>query len=228
MTNKERVNKFRLEEIAVNCETEEEAKAFVKWCFDNGMGWGCGNEDETFFNSFKNKTCYSFDYFTGDECLVYDSESYCRGDDYEVITYKDFMKENKMTNLEVAVSKGLINIGNALCGCAHIIKYGGRCNDKGCDECEFNNDVNLCVKTLLEKYKEPIKLTRFEYDLLDYFSFLGCGAKRFEYYNITKYLFYTKGHFKGVYDTSMTLQEILDNCEIVADDYDFWGVKEDK
>ena len=35
MTNKERVNKFRLEEIVVNCETEEEAKEFIKWCYEN-------------------------------------------------------------------------------------------------------------------------------------------------------------------------------------------------
>ena len=212
MTNLERVNKFKNEKIAIHCETEEEAKAFVKWCFDNGMGWGCGNEDETFFNSFKNKTCYSFDYFTGDECLVYDSESYCRGDDYEVITYKDFMKEEKKpTNLEAVVSKGLIKVGTGLCVIAHTCKYGDICVAKKCSKCEFNDNLNLCVKTLLEEHKEPIKikLTRFEYDLLDYFSFLGCGAKRFEYYNITKYLFYTKGHFKGVYDTSMTLQEIL-------------------
>lgn len=131
-------------------------------------------------------------------------------------------KEKKMVNLEVAVSKGLIRNGNTLCYTAHICKYGVDCRKKECDcsECEFNNDVNLCVKTLLEEHKEPIKikLAQWEYDFLDYLSFIGCGAKRFEYYDATRYLFYTKGHFKGVHDKTMTLQEILDNCEVVEDE----------
>ncbi len=123
-----------------------------------------------------------------------------------------------MTNLEYYVSKGLIKEGCALCYTAHICKYGGKCHDKECYECEFSNNIDLCVQTLLQEHREPIKLKQWEYDFLDYLIFLGCGARRFECYDATKYFFYTKGHFKGVYDTSMTLREILDNCEVVEDD----------
>lgn len=225
MTNLERVNKFRLEEIAVNCETEEEAKAFVKWCFDNGMGWKCHTEDTTSFDNFKNETCYDFDLCYSEQ-LKYANKKFYDRNGYEIVKYQDFMKEEKkMNNLEYYISKGLINIGNALCGCAHIIKYGGRCNDKGCDECEFNKDIDLCVKTLLEEHKEPIKLKQWEYDLIETND--KPHDYRFEDFKTYQHML-GKGHFKGVVDTSMTLQEILDNCEIVADDYDFWGVKEDK
>lgn len=120
-----------------------------------------------------------------------------------------------MTNLEVVASKGLILDDDLLCAIAHVCKYGESCNDKKCSKCEFDKDIDLCVQTLIEEHKEHIKLTTLEYVFLDCLSYLGNGAKRFEYYDVTKYLLYTKGHFKGITDTSMTLQEILANCEVV-------------
>lgn len=130
-------------------------------------------------------------------------------------------KEKKMVNLEVAVSKGLIRNGNTLCYAAHICKHGVDCREKeyGCSECEFN-DVDLCVQALIQEHKEPIKLKQWEYDLLKaklethgYCYFSAC----IDLSNMKD-----NGYFKSVTDTSMTLQEILDNCEIVADDY-AWG-----
>lgn len=135
-------------------------------------------------------------------------------------------KEKKMVNLEVAVSKGLIRNGNTLCYTAHICKYGVDCRKKECDcsECEFNNDVNLCVKTLLEEHKEPIKikLAQWEYDFLN--TLRKYHATTFMSDKFNEHLcddMKQKGHFKGVTDTSMTLREILNNCEIVVDGYDF-------
>lgn len=63
-----------------------------------------------------------------------------------------------MTNLEVAVFKGLVDEGKSLCYIAHACKYGIDCDDKKCSKCEFYNDVNLCVRTLLKEYEEPIKI----------------------------------------------------------------------
>ncbi len=172
MTNEERVNKFRNEKIAVNCKTEEEAKSFIEWCYENGIEWGIPELDETHstcFRYYRNETCYAFG-FDGDIHLGYGTKSFYKRKGYEVIKYKDFMKENKMTNLEAVASKGLIRDRYALCHTAHICKYSVGCEAKryDCSKCEFNNDVNLCVKTLLEEHKEPnkIKLTRFEFDLL--------------------------------------------------------------
>jgi len=222
MTNEERVNKFRNEKIAVNCKTEEEAKSFIEWCYENGIEWGIPELDETHstcFRYYRNETCYAFG-FDGDIHLGYGSKHFHEEEGYEVITYKDFMKEKKMTNLEYYVSKGLINEGAMLCVGAHICKYDGKCHDKECYKCEFNNDVNLCVKTLLEEYKKPIKLTRFEFDYLDVLREYNNPNDEFSIY-FCDCVKKSKGYFKGITDTSMTIQEILDNCEIVVDDYDF-------
>lgn len=127
-------------------------------------------------------------------------------------------RENKMTNLEYYASKGFVTDTTILCNIAYVCKYGIDCVVEKCSKCEFNDNLNLCVQTLLKEHKESIKLKQWEYDFLDYLSFIGCGAKRFEYYDATRYLFYTKGHFKGVHDKTMTLQEILDNCEVVEDE----------
>lgn len=62
--------------------------------------------------------------------------------------------------------------------------------------------------------KEQIKITQFEYDILMYmnksFVFIRVPFLR----NIKE-----KGHYKGLNDSNLTIKEILENCEIVPDDY---------
>ena len=67
------------------------------------------------------------------------------------------------------------------------------------------------IDWLLEERKEPIKLKRWEYDLLkvgydDEFIFGNCGellAMR------------DIGYFKSITDITMRVKEILDNCEVI-------------
>lgn len=125
-------------------------------------------------------------------------------------------KEKRMTNLEYYVSKGLINSGTMLCSGAHIYKYGISCINKACSKCEFNKNIDLCVQILLEEHKEPIKLTRFEFDYLDVLREYNNPNGEFSMY-FCDCVKKSKGYFKGVTDTSMTLREILANCEVVED-----------
>lgn len=91
MTNEERIEKFKNEKIAIHCETEEEAKSFVRWCYLNGMIWTRGKPTKTFYDINKNDTCYVFS-FTGNNCLGYSCKQFYKEEGYEVIKYKDFMK----------------------------------------------------------------------------------------------------------------------------------------
>lgn len=72
-----------------------------------------------------------------------------------------------MTNLEYLVSKEKINVGNCLCMASYQCKYDSSCKDVKCEKCEFVNDIELCVQTLLEEHKEPIKLTLHEKCILE-------------------------------------------------------------
>ena len=62
-----------------------------------------------------------------------------------------------------------------------------------------------------EEHKEPIKLTKFEYDLL--MSYINKGYY-FKNYSELKEM-RNKGYFEGVKDTSMTINEILEICEVI-------------
>lgn len=133
-----------------------------------------------------------------------------------------------MTNLEYLASKGMIEDSHCMCLVAHICKYNNECNGKTCEECEFNNKVDLCVKTMLEEHREPIKLTMAEKVILENvdnkFKLIArgkCGHL---------YLYPTSGYsslqaFNHLFqfikrgdEEPYNIQEILDNCEVEDDD----------
>ena len=94
--------------------------------------------------------------------------------------------------------------------CSFRIEFINKKNCMGisCDECH-----EMTRQWLEEEYKEPIKLTQFEYDSLSCCD-ENKRKKRFNYYTMCMQL-KNKGYYKGVYDVKMTIEEILDNCEIV-------------
>lgn len=88
--------------------------------------------------------------------------------------------------------------------------YKDTCNGKDCYDYPLNKVGDL-IDFLLAEHKEPIKLTKFEYDLL--MSYINKGYF-FRNYSELKEM-RNKGHFKGVKDTSMSIQYILKNCEVI-------------
>lgn len=95
---------------------------------------------------------------------------------------------------------------------SHIHKRNNKCSGISCSECAIKVE-----QWLEEEYKEPIKLTQFEYDLI-----MNCCRTTFETispgdkFNAWWILegMKQKGYFKEV-NPEMKLSEILDNCEIV-------------
>lgn len=63
---------------------------------------------------------------------------------------------------------------------------------------------------LTREYQEPIKLKQWEKDVLSFYS----GEQGFNETVFAKKL-KGRGYFNGVTDTSMTVREILENCEVV-------------
>jgi hypothetical protein len=113
-----------------------------------------------------------------------------------------------MTNLEWLQKAGMIAI-NCLF-------------NKECEEIGVNIVISLRNKDyenfdekgfdwLLEEHKEPIKLTKFEYDLLMSYINKGYYFKNFSELKEMR----SKGYFKGITDTSMKIQDILKNCEVI-------------
>lgn len=104
-----------------------------------------------------------------------------------------------------------------LCSCFEVLN-----NHDDCDTCPY--DVENCVEEgccnyrkfidwLLEEHKEPIKLKQWEYDLIRT-NDRPHECNVFESFNTYRNM-KAIGYFEGITDTSMTLKEILENCEVV-------------
>lgn len=119
-----------------------------------------------------------------------------------------------MTNLEWLEKRGLIitndvyketldNVGKI--GINVFIKLRG---------CDYSDYKEKGIEWLLEEHKESIKLKKWEKDLLE----LGYGNKCiFENYGELLAM-RDIGYFKGITDITMTVKEILDNCEVTEDE----------
>ena len=66
-----------------------------------------------------------------------------------------------------------------------------------------------------EEHKEPIKLTKFEYDLLKCYQKSEDDSKFMDYYIFREMQY--KGHFQDV-DYNLTIEEILENCEVIENE----------
>lgn len=90
------------------------------------------------------------------------------------------------------------------------------CGDTNCDECDFK-DSGECVKRVSEwlnqQYKKPTyKLNKFEYDLIQTYSYVHEGYTLSKFKRLIKLK--DKGYFMDVdYDTK--IQDILANCEVI-------------
>lgn len=89
-----------------------------------------------------------------------------------------------------------------------------------CSCCPFcTKDNTVCdyqkfVDWLLAEHKEPIKLTQFEYDLLEYYTYVDNSWNgRILHENYAIRYMCDKGYLKNV-DLNMTFREVLDNCEV--------------
>lgn len=112
----------------------------------------------------------------------------------------------------------------SLCSGFYKMVNGKSCNDENdyieCENCKFCK-LGDTINFLSQEHKEPIKLKQWEFDVC-------LAVKKYTSYETSLRLnnciiltdLLEKGYFKGVTDTSMIIEDILKNCEIVSDDYE--------
>lgn len=92
-----------------------------------------------------------------------------------------------------------------------------RCKDVHCDKCDFGGPCGRCGEErliwLASPYKKPpYKLSQFEYDLIQTYSYVHEGYTLSKFKRLIKLK--DKGYFKCAdYDTK--IQDILSNCEVI-------------
>ena len=122
-----------------------------------------------------------------------------------------------MTNFEKYVEqlKKETECRSFFCVVASIKNKDDLCNE-ACLECSKS-----CLDWLKEEYKEPIKLTKWEYDLI-----LNCADARgycvkdkLNNYWIIEGM-KQKGYFKGIDNLDITFKEVKDNHIIIEENYE--------
>lgn len=193
MTEKERIEKFKSHNLVVNCKTEDEAKKFFDWCYENGFKWDVIWKNRNIW--YNENTCYRF---CENDTLSYSNYIDYSNRGFEIITYEDFFKENEMTNLDYLIK----NIENSkkednVCRVVYELKNRHRCY-RNCYGCEFHTTNNV-LRYLAEKHSDKIKVTQFEYDLIDslkktYSAYSKDRMNKFPIFTHMK----EKGYFKNI------------------------------
>lgn len=122
-------------------------------------------------------------------------------------------EEKKMRNVDIIENDEKLN-GMHICLACYRLKNGKSCGNDRCSSCEFNS-MKACYNFLGQEYKEPkpkIKLNKFEYDLIQFY--VKCGFAYFKDIGVLKHM-KEKGYYKGIEETNVKMQYILDNCEII-------------
>ena len=127
-----------------------------------------------------------------------------------------------MTNLERYKDEFVYMLNKnkiTLCSFFEVLNNYDDCDTcpYGFESCEKGGWCNYrkFIDWLLEEHKEPIKLTKFEYDLLEYYTYVDNSWNgRILHENYAIRYMCDKGYLKNV-DLNMTFREVLDNCEVV-------------
>lgn len=87
------VEKFKNGEFYVHCDTEEKARKFVKWCYDNDIYWFVENKSglETYYGDYGCNTVYVCNRYA--KRLMYANKDDYVKDSDTVISFDEFMKE---------------------------------------------------------------------------------------------------------------------------------------
>lgn len=89
-------DEFKSSKIAVHCDTEEKANAFLKECEGHGLRWGDGAATrENNWKDYSTETCYC----CYKNILAYTRKKYFAENDYTIIEYK--IKEEKQLKFKV-------------------------------------------------------------------------------------------------------------------------------
>ena len=91
------LEKFKEENIAVHCKTQEELDDFVKKCNSSNMGfWGIDSDCINYFMDYKDMTCISCRYR-----LSYGNWDFYKKEGYTILEWSDYMeKEYSMVDLK--------------------------------------------------------------------------------------------------------------------------------
>ena len=91
ITFKKLLEKAKSEKIAVHTHTKEQVKILLEALDKKGYEWASGNKltATTYYEVYKENTCYDFGLDELDKKVWYGSCSYCQEHDYAIVEFTD-------------------------------------------------------------------------------------------------------------------------------------------
>lgn len=162
---------------------------------------------------YKDTIMRMYDFCIASNNPAHIKEQFTQDLDFLAKLAEEHFEEKTETNYEHFKDGILQNVKYAL---AVVNGEPKSCIDTNCGECDFK-DSGECVKRVREwlnqQYKKPTyKLTQFEFDLIQTYSYVHEGYTLSKFKRLIKLK--DKGYFKCAdYDTK--IQDILSNCEVI-------------
>lgn len=135
MIPKEFWERFKNEDIAINCKTEDEAKEFVRQCYENGIEWLYSiynskyDVNTTDYKNYENGICYRIFFDPANKISFVDvNMNYCRNHNYTIIPFSEINKpikeESKMFKCSICGKEYDTPVDRAKCEieCDKVIK----------------------------------------------------------------------------------------------------------
>jgi len=85
-------DEFRNEKVAVNCDTEEKAREFIKECHLRNLRWEFSRDNVTNYHVYNSKTCFSFG-FANKGVIEFSSFSFYKQKGYKIIKWESEKNE---------------------------------------------------------------------------------------------------------------------------------------
>lgn len=129
-------------QVAVNCETEEEANQFVKFAYEKGYRWECGDISNTFFYEFDGYIFYTIE----NGYIKAHDEMYMNC--YIIIRSKDFIEhynDQSKPNIDLGVKLIEISIG-----LSHLERFLHQTATEICiGSKEYSKDIDFMIMSIL-------------------------------------------------------------------------------
>lgn len=79
-------DEFKNKKVAVNCDTEEKAREFIKECYKRGLKWSVPTEKHTMFDWYKKDTCYEYE--IDENRLMFADKKFYKSNGYKIIKWE--------------------------------------------------------------------------------------------------------------------------------------------
>lgn len=194
-----------MKRLLLNCQTEDEAKDFVKQCYNNGIEWfysACDSKydvDTTDYKNYENGICYRIFFDPANKISFVDvNMNYCKNNNYKIIPYSEINKSIKEENKMQFSPNGYSYRGQVFRDIEDYAKYIIKCKED--DRVKAEQEKQDKLKAERKKRQEELVTAYNEY-------VSTCKNAKEKYENIAKQ--FIKEYGQNSYSRYINIEDLI-------------------